>query len=133
MSGVNGRNKGAAFERQIAGMLRDQLGIDCKRNLMQTAEGGHDLIGLPGFAIECKRYAVISHGKLDKFWAQCVSQAQRVDLTPCLIVKGDRQPVRVFIPWSGLGWDAYQWDNFNCAAEISFELFCAIVREGLTK
>lgn len=130
---IDSRNKGASFERQVASLLNDHLGIECKRNLMQTAEGGHDLIGVPGFAVECKRYAQVSHAKLERFWLQCVSQAQRVGLTPCLIVKADRQPIRVFIPWSGLGWDAYQWEHFHCTAEISFELFCAIVREGLTK
>ena len=32
---VNGRQKGAAFERQIAGMLYDELGIKFRRNLDQ--------------------------------------------------------------------------------------------------
>jgi len=128
---MNSRNKGAAFERQVVNMIKDYLGYDCKRNLMQTAEGGHDLIGVPGYAIECKRYRSISHADLEKFWSQCVRQAHAVELTPCLIVKPDRQPIRVYVPWGGPGWDSYVWDDFNCAAGISFEMFCAIAREGI--
>ena len=36
---VNGRNKGASFEREVANMLRDELGIGFKRDLEQYRAG----------------------------------------------------------------------------------------------
>ena len=129
---TNGRAKGKAFEREVANLIKDHTGFDVKRNLMQTAEGGHDLLGVPGFAIECKRYASVKHGDLLKFWQQTVKQARQISQTPCLIVKEDRQPIRVYIVWTGiLGMGAYDWDDFNCTAGISMELFCAILTDGV--
>ena len=136
--GSMSRNKGAAFEREVAGMIRDELGFDCKRNLMQTAEGGHDLLGVPGWAIECKRYAKITPALLQGFWIQAVRQARAVRLTaqhwkcrPVLITKADRQPVQVHIWWMGPAMDAYDDEDFHGVATISFGQWCAIVRETL--
>ena len=52
---VNSRDKGATFEREVCSLIREHLGVEAKRNLMQTAEGGFDVLGVPGWAIECKR------------------------------------------------------------------------------
>ena len=42
---VNGRNKGAQFERQVAKMLHDELGVSFKRDLEQYRAADHgDLI-----------------------------------------------------------------------------------------
>lgn len=129
---TNGRAKGKSFEREVANVIKDRTGFDVKRNLMQTAEGGHDLLGVPGFAIECKRYASVKHGDLVKFWGQTVRQARAIGQAPCLIVKGDRQPIRVYVVWTGLlGMGAYDWDDFHCAAGISIDLFCAILTDGV--
>ena len=58
---TNGRNKGATFERDIAKMLDDELGISFKRNLDQYRESGlGDLIPSDPefpFTLELKRYA----------------------------------------------------------------------------
>jgi Holliday junction resolvase len=130
MGGMS-RRKGAAFEREVVHMIRDDLGFDAKRNLMQTAEGGHDLIGVPGWAIECKRYATVVPSDLKTFWLQTVTQAEAVGCRPCLIVKQDRKPVQVFIAWAGIGSDCFEQSDFNAAAQISWGLFCGIVRETL--
>ncbi len=38
--GAKSRNKGAAFEREVAHMLHEHLGIDVRRNLTQYQEKG---------------------------------------------------------------------------------------------
>lgn len=48
------RERGAAFEREIANDLRDSFGVSVKRNIGQARDGGDD-ITLPPFRIECKR------------------------------------------------------------------------------
>ena len=51
---VNSRNKGARFERNLAGRLRD-YGYDCRRGQQFCgANGDADVIGLPGIHIEAK-------------------------------------------------------------------------------
>ena len=127
MGGMS-RRKGAAFEREIATLIRDHLGFEAKRNLMQTAEGGHDLLGVPGWAVECKRYAKLTQADINKFWEQTVRQAAQVAARPCLITKADRQPIQVHIQWLGPGADCYG-DSILGVATISFELWCGIVRE----
>lgn len=128
---ANSRNKGATFEREVANLIKESLGFDCKRNLMQTAEGGHDLIGIPNWAIECKRYKDPKRNDLVRFWEQTWSQAVRVGAWPALIVKADRQPIDVYISWLGPARDAYSEDDFNGVAKISFDLWVSIVRETL--
>lgn len=137
MSGMS-RRKGAAFEREVAHLIRDHMGFDAKRNLMQTAEGGHDLLGVPGWAIECKRYAKITPALLQSFWVQTVQQARRARLDnnlkryrPVLITKADRQPVQVHIWWMGPAMDAFGDEDFRGVATISFEQWCSVVRETL--
>ena len=37
------KSRGAAFEREVAEMFRDRLGVEAKRRLGQAREGGHDI------------------------------------------------------------------------------------------
>jgi hypothetical protein len=129
--GAMSRRKGAAFEREVAIKIRDNLGFDCKRNLEQYQAGGDDLSGLPGWSIECKRYASIVPSDLKTFWLQCEAQAAAKGDRPVLIVKQDRKPIQVFVNWEGPGHDCYEQHDFNSVAQISFELWCGIVRETL--
>jgi hypothetical protein len=128
---MNSRNKGHKFEREVVNLIKDNLGIDAKRNLMQTAEGGFDVLGVPRWAIECKRYKQAKRSDLIKFWEQTYSQALRVGCWPALIVKEDRQPIDVYISWLGPAKDAYHEEDFTGVARISFDLWCCIVREQL--
>lgn len=51
---TNSRNKGAAFERKLAGELR-QYGYDCRRGQQYSgANGDADVTGLKGIHIEAK-------------------------------------------------------------------------------
>lgn len=127
--GAASRNKGAAFEREVAALIRDHLGYAAKRNLEQYQQGGDDLSGVPGWSIECKRYAVVKPGDIKAFWLQTATQASLRQLRPVLIVKQDRKPIQVYINWVGPGHDCYEQHDINSVAQISFELWCGIVRE----
>lgn len=127
---VNGRNKGAAFEREVAIMLFDELGVSFKRDLEQYREGLHgDLIpsdpDFP-FTLELKRYKDGPIGGQTAWWAQTCAAAEREKKIPALIYKYDRKPIRCVIPMSALTDcdDAY-------LVEMDFEAFCFIAREKM--
>ena len=53
---INSRNKGARFERHLAGMLREH-GYDCRRGQQFSgANGDADVEGLPFIHIEAKHH-----------------------------------------------------------------------------
>jgi Holliday junction resolvase len=80
------RTKGASYEREVVNELRDLLGPVVRRCWERASEKGHD-IDLPGFAVECKRYAKIAvHAWMD----QAVEQARNGD-TPLVIMRADRK------------------------------------------
>lgn len=109
MSGSFARNKGQRGEREVRDLIQPivdkvcaELGLDAmeiKRNLNQSREGGHDLIGLSWIAIEVKRQEVL---QLDKWWIQAEEQAMRISSSaiPVLIYKQNRQKWRVRM----IGW-----------------------------
>lgn len=68
---INSRQKGARFERRLAGILRD-YGYKCRRGQQYSgANGDADVIGLPGIHIEAKAverlniYDAMSQSKRD--------------------------------------------------------------------
>lgn len=91
---VNGRNKGTAFERQVASEIKAATGLECKRLIEQYRKGGlpGDLEGpaVEGYAIECKRYSKVQPALLTKWRAQVLAQATG-PYEPVLIYKADRQ------------------------------------------
>ena len=127
---VNGRNKGASFEREVANMLRDELGIGFKRNLEQYRTAGHaDLIpDDPAFAftLELKRYKDGPIGGAPAWWDQASGAADLDGKMPCLIYKYDRKPMRCVIPLAALT-DC----DHDYTAEVDFETFCYIAREAM--
>ena len=81
------RTKGIGGEREVANLLREALDIDVTRNWQaQSAIGGFDLTGIPGWAIEVKR-AKTEH--VAQWWQQTVTQAQKYSLKPVLIYRID--------------------------------------------
>ena len=123
------RNKGAAGKRELAKILRDELGVDITRNLVQSREGGADLLGVAGWAIECKRAADKS---LNKWWLQACEQAGRVGMKPALIYRLDRCEWKVIVAMKHL------FPPFECqpmgvawTVEMSLPAWCAVVREGM--
>lgn len=126
--GASSRNKGASGERELIRAIEDETGIRLERNLAQSFGGGHDLIGLDFWAIECKRYANIGNAEKAQFWRQAVEQARRVGKQPAVCFRADRAPWRVLVAYPT---DIYQPEDFRRSCEISLELFCGLIRETL--
>jgi hypothetical protein len=127
--GINGRNKGATAEREVAHLLQpivESAYYDCglysavpvvERNLEQTRGGGWDLNGLLGFAPEVKRVEAVTTGNLAKWWAQAQKQAltPKYALTPLLIYRknGTAWQVKMFVKLGALNVAAtFAWDDF---------------------
>lgn len=127
--GMLSRNKGATFEREVAKMIYEHLGLTVKRNLSQYQESGsYDLEGMDDWAIECKRYAHANYGEKRNWWVQAAGAAQGADREPVVIYKLDRSPVRVLVsPFRNI----YDPLNYDGVADISFACWCALVRETL--
>lgn len=129
MGRINSRAKGAAGEREFIKELGLYLGDQMmKRNLEQTRVGGHDIVGLDGWAIEVKRYKAIKEGDIANFWEQAVEQAQRVGAKPVLAYREDFRSWRVRVPLSLLQPEAC-WTGVEWTAEINIEAFAWLVRE----
>lgn len=137
---INSRQKGAAAERELIKELQEHLGEEIagrmKRNLEQSRKGGHDVAGLPGWAIEVKRYKRLSDADLNRIWErQVVDQALRVKCRPVLAYKGDFKPWRVRLPIAllrdvGDTWVDEWGCRFNWTADIGLEAFASVVREA---
>ena len=96
---TNSRTKGKVGELELANILKDELRLEVRRNLEQTAVGGFDLRvlwppGYAGWAVECKRARVL---RVKDWWQQTALQASRAVVNgeppkPVLIYRLDRQP-----------------------------------------
>jgi hypothetical protein len=94
---INSRNKGATVEREFIALAYEYAGLRLKRNLEQCRSGGHDIEGLPGWAVEVKARALVPVPS--DIWAMIVqarAQAQRAGTRPALALKVNRR-----------GWDVY--------------------------
>ena len=128
---INGRNKGAQFEREICSKIQEALGVKVTRNLEQyrTKDQG-DIQGLDGWVIECKRRKTGSHfGKQD--WLDQVYSATSNKEMPVLIIKYDYQPIFCVLPMFAICND-YESDNeFELIATVSFETWLFLAREAM--
>jgi len=137
MAKINSRAKGSSGERELIGVLTEHLGAEItgnmKRNLEQTRGGGHDLVGLDGWAIEVKRYKQVSEGDMARFWEQTVTQAYKVMAKPVLAFREDFRSWRVVIPISVVE-GKFGYENglvpLDYTAEMSVAAFSYIVRES---
>ena len=129
---VNGRNKGRAFELQVARLLEAELGIKFRRDLRQYQQSElGDLIpdddAFP-FLIEAKRYAQ-GTGCRASWWAQANAAANAVGKLPCVVYKYDRRDIRCVVSFTAL----YAAFGSECKsehqAEISLETLCWVARE----
>ena len=95
---TNGRAKGASFEREIAKLIDEHLGIKVERDLEQYRKADRgDLLGVDGWTIECKRYKrpESANGFFRReWWKQVVKAADAAKNKPVLIFKFDHQPIR---------------------------------------
>lgn len=93
------RTKGQNGEREIVKILQpivekyypeEEVG----RNLEQTRSGGHDIAGVPGFAVEVKRHENLN---VKAWWKQTIEQAVRAQCRPVLLYRPNRKPWRAVI------------------------------------
>jgi hypothetical protein len=137
MGKINSRAKGASAERDFCKELSDYLGDyltePLKRNLEQTRNGGHDILGLEGMAIEIKRYKSLSESDLTRIWeGQVLDQAKRIGGLPVLAYREDFRPWRIRLPLcaiTGQVWDS-GWD-MPWTIEVGMEAFAYCIREHL--
>lgn len=135
MGKINSRAKGASAERELIGMLTDELGetltAPLKRNLEQTRAGGHDIVGLDGWAIEVKRYKRLKESDIRKFWDQALDQAEKVAQRPVLAFREDLCSWRVRIRMCDLA-PSMAFGNASSVdwtIEMGVAAFAAVVRE----
>lgn len=121
---INSRAKGKAGEHELIKLLHDHLGVKLQRNLVQTRSGGYDLVGLDGYAIECKR---AKEADLNNWWKQAHAQAD--DNMPVLAYRLDRMDWRFVVPIPTV--DKKNWDSVDWTMELSVHGFCYLVREVL--
>jgi hypothetical protein len=122
------RRKGKRGELEVAALLRDHLGASVVRNLTQVRDGGHDLIGLPGWSAEVKRAA---QPRVPEWWRQTVGQADGA--RPVLLYRTDRRPWRAVVALADVvpGFEGQARGEVTWTLESSLEVFAALVREGL--
>jgi len=84
---VNGRNKGAAAEREVAAILKKWTGLDVRRNLEQVRSGGYDLEGIDFIALEVKRCETLA---LPAWWRQTLAQTKPEQI-PVLVYRQNRK------------------------------------------
>lgn len=89
------RTKGASGEREVCRLLRGVLGIEAKRNLSQTREGGCD-IAVGSFHIEVKRRALIGniYGWMEQAEASCLAGEK-----PVVVCRADGKKWLAVLPF----------------------------------
>lgn len=135
MAKINSRAKGKSAERELINILKVHLpeyANDLERNLEQTRGGGHDILGLPGWAIEVKRYAKVTQGILMEFWAQACEQARKDGGRPALAYREDRQDWRVIVRASDMQMPTppEDPDRFDLTCEMGLQLWIHQVRSN---
>ena len=140
---VNGRQKGAAAEREIAKLLFDELGMTFKRDLEQYRAADHgDLIcdePFP-FVIEVKRYKT-GCAPQPAWWDQVCAAAKSAGLLPLLVYKYNHQQwkwrmpaeavMRAGLPHGNMGMREDAQLDWNYAVEMDTRTAMMIVRELL--
>lgn len=85
--GKSSRDKGARFERELVGILRDFYGYPVRRGYVYYKEP--DLIGLDGIHIECK---AVENLNIRKAYKQAVEDAEKhADGLPVVFHHKNRQ------------------------------------------
>ena len=87
--GAASRTKGQSGERELAGLLAGLTGHDVRRRV-RNHRGDDDLVGLPGWALECKRYKAAPPALVAQWWQQAAAQAQAAGCEPALFYRADR-------------------------------------------
>jgi hypothetical protein len=134
---VNGRDKGANWERKLGKILELELGIKFARNLEQyrSADEGDLIADNPDFpfSIEAKAYAK-GVGCRDAWWNQASKAAASAHKLPAVIYKYNNYKPRVVISFSAIcAMFDEEEDEEDLLLETSIEGFCYICRELMNK
>ncbi len=133
MGKINSRAKGKSAERELIGELKkllpEDMTRDLERNLEQTRGGGHDILGLKGWAPEVKRYATVLPADMESFWVQATTQARNDRSRPALFFREDRREWRVVLRASDILGDEHD-DSYAMTVEMSMPLFAKLVMEN---
>lgn len=133
---AHSRNKGSAYEREIAAELFGLLGITFKRDLEQVRAAAHgDLVpddpAFP-FVIECKRRAG-GTGCIDAWRDQASAAAAAQGKIPAVVFRYDRLPTRVAIPLAGIAQAYGATDTTEEWAQISMRAFAMLAAEIMAR
>ena len=123
---TNSRNKGAAFEREIAKLINEEftLSIPLKRILEQTREKFLPDLILGRWHLECKRYG---HGNepIEKWWDQ-VLESTKGEGFPALIYKFNNRPIKVRVPLHTINNNLIKDDQLTC--DLAWKEFIFILK-----
>lgn len=95
--GAMSRTKGKAGEREVAAILAELTGHHVRRRVRQH-DGDDDLMGLPGWSVEVKRYETAPPARVSEWWRQAVRQAQAGRVIPLLCYRVNRGQWRFMWP-----------------------------------
>ena len=111
---TNSRNKGAAFEREIANSLNEELNLTLplKRILEQTREKFLPDLILGNWYLECKRYGQ-GNEPVEKWWSQVLDAAKDRGI-PALIYKFNNRPIKVRVPLHTINNNLLKDDQLTC-------------------
>lgn len=129
---INGRNKGAAFERTVAHELFLLTGIKFVRNLEQcrTADHGDLIADDPAWPFSCELKAYVTGTGCKPEWKEQSSRAAKAaGLIPCVIYKFNHRPITCAVPMRALcpAMPADQW------ADITLRGFAFLAAEIMAK
>lgn len=127
MPKINVKIKGSAGEREAIKVLQphlDRFGISLQRNLDQTRDGGYDLKGIPGMALEIKRQEKLL---LPQWWKQSVDQADDGEI-PVLMYRQNHKKWKVCLPL----WLLTSNPSLKEYVELSIDGFISFLEEHLT-
>lgn len=111
---INSKQKGARFERQLAGMLRDN-GFEARRTAQYCGNTGDasDVVGLKGIHIEAKHQETM---RLYDWMAQAIRDAGKSGNLPAVFHKKNNADVLVtmtFDDWMQLYKAYYESEELN--------------------
>ena len=124
---TNSRNKGASFEREIANLLTNDLGLkkNIRRILEQTREKHLPDLMIGRWYIECKRYGS-GAGTLEAWWQQVLDATKEKGI-PALVYKFDRRPIKVRVPIGAINPELHIDSPFN--ADLLWDDFIFLLKE----
>ena len=123
---TNSRNKGAAFEREIANSLNEELNLTLplKRILEQTREKFLPDLILGNWYLECKRYGQ-GNEPVEKWWSQVLDAAKDRGI-PALIYKFNNRPIKVRVPLYTINNNLMKDDQLTC--DLAWKEFIFILK-----